>query len=124
MLVKTVLFNINQSAGELATNPVFHTRSKHIDIRTDFVCEDNKRGAFVLDIIQMISRKVVISVRKCRNVLCIKWQKSFISWHAFYDSRGFTVAIIPCMPGNPTFWPWVVIYYFSYVGIFEDWQRS
>ncbi|XP_043481615.1 secreted RxLR effector protein 161-like [Leptopilina heterotoma] len=33
------LFNDNQSAGKLAVNPVFHSRSKHIDIKHHFIRE-------------------------------------------------------------------------------------
>ena len=35
----TTLFEDNQSAITLARNPVYHVRSKHIDIQYHFVCE-------------------------------------------------------------------------------------
>ena len=36
-LADVVIYNDNQGAGKLASNPVFHSRSKHIDIRHHFV---------------------------------------------------------------------------------------
>lgn len=42
-LAKVVIFNDNQSAEKLAANPVFHARSKHIDIKHHFVREALKR---------------------------------------------------------------------------------
>jgi hypothetical protein len=40
-----VIFNDNQSAGKLVNNPVFHSRTKHIDIRYHFVREAAESGA-------------------------------------------------------------------------------
>ncbi|KAH8241720.1 hypothetical protein KR032_007137 [Drosophila birchii] len=34
-----VIFNDNQGAGELTRNPVFHNRTKHVDIRHHFIRE-------------------------------------------------------------------------------------
>ncbi|KYN08004.1 Copia protein [Cyphomyrmex costatus] len=34
---KVLLHNDNQSAGKLAVNPVYHSRSKHIDIKCHFI---------------------------------------------------------------------------------------
>lgn len=34
---QVTLFNDNQGAGRLASNPVFHSRTKHIDIRHHFI---------------------------------------------------------------------------------------
>ena len=34
-----MLYNDNQGAGELVKNPIFHSRTKHIDIRHHFVRE-------------------------------------------------------------------------------------
>ncbi|CAB0042346.1 unnamed protein product [Trichogramma brassicae] len=48
-LSRTIIYNDNQSAGKLATNPVFHARSKHIDIRAHFVREVLKDGKFTLE---------------------------------------------------------------------------
>lgn len=36
-LSKITIYNDNQSAGKLALNPVFHSRSKHIDIKFHFI---------------------------------------------------------------------------------------
>ena len=45
---KLVLFNDNFSAQKLATNPVFHARTKHIDVRHHFVREVVESGKLVL----------------------------------------------------------------------------
>lgn len=36
-LAKMVIYNDNQGAGKLAENPVYHSKSKHIDIRYHFI---------------------------------------------------------------------------------------
>ncbi|KAM0727558.1 Retrovirus-related Pol polyprotein from transposon TNT 1-94 [Formica fusca] len=38
-LIDITLYNDNQGAGELARNPVYHARSKHIEIRQHFIRE-------------------------------------------------------------------------------------
>ncbi|KAM0730365.1 Retrovirus-related Pol polyprotein from transposon TNT 1-94 [Formica fusca] len=38
-LTNVTIFNDNQGAGELARNPVYHGRSKHIDVRYHFIRE-------------------------------------------------------------------------------------
>lgn len=38
-LCDVTIFNDNQGAGELARNPVYHGRSKHIDVRYHFIRE-------------------------------------------------------------------------------------
>lgn len=43
-----ILYIDNKSAIDLAKNPVFHGRSKHIDIRYHFICECVDRGEIVL----------------------------------------------------------------------------
>lgn len=43
-LVNTVIYNDNMGALKLAENPVFHARSKHIDIRHHFVRENLHEG--------------------------------------------------------------------------------
>ena len=37
LLSRVRLYNDNQGAGKLAMNPVFHSRSKHVDIRYHFI---------------------------------------------------------------------------------------
>lgn len=37
LLSRVILHNDNQSAAKLAVNPVFHSRSKHIDIKCHFI---------------------------------------------------------------------------------------
>ena len=43
-----VLFIDNKSAIDLAKNPVFHGRSKHIDIRYHFIRECIERGEIIV----------------------------------------------------------------------------
>lgn len=38
-LTDVTIFNDNQGAGELARNPTYHGRSKHIDVRHHFIRE-------------------------------------------------------------------------------------
>ena len=47
-LAKTTIYNDNQSAGKLATNPVFYARSKHIDIKMHFIRDTLKDEKFEL----------------------------------------------------------------------------
>jgi len=42
----TVIYNDNQGAGRLCKNPVFHNRTKHVDIRHHFVRKTIERGDF------------------------------------------------------------------------------
>ncbi|XP_074342841.1 secreted RxLR effector protein 161-like [Apium graveolens] len=44
-----VLFIDNQSAIDLAKNPVFHGRSKHIDIRYHFIRECMEKGEIIIN---------------------------------------------------------------------------
>ena len=48
-LAKVQLFNDNQSAIKLARNPVYHSRSKHIEIRFHFIREAIQRHPIRLD---------------------------------------------------------------------------
>jgi hypothetical protein len=48
----TVIHCDNQSCIKLSKNPVFHDRSKHIDIRYHFIQDCVQRGAVRLDYIQ------------------------------------------------------------------------
>jgi len=36
-LSKITIFNDNQSAGKLVENPIFHSRTKHVDIKHHFI---------------------------------------------------------------------------------------
>ena len=44
-----VIFNDNQGAQKLAKNPIFHARTKHIDIRHHFVREALEYGLVQLE---------------------------------------------------------------------------
>ena len=49
MLDTTVILCDNQSGIQFSENPVFHDRSKHIDIRYHFIWDMVQRGAVRLD---------------------------------------------------------------------------
>ena len=49
MLDTTVILCDSQSGIQLSENPVFHDRSKHIDIRYHFIRDMVQRGAVRLD---------------------------------------------------------------------------
>ena len=49
MLDTTVILCDNQNGIRLSENPVFHDRSKHIDIRYHFIRDIVQRGAIRLD---------------------------------------------------------------------------
>jgi hypothetical protein len=51
-LEATVIHCDNQSCIKLSENPMFHDRSKHIDIRYHFIWDCVQRGAVRLDYIQ------------------------------------------------------------------------
>lgn len=40
----TIIYNDNQGAGRLCKNPVFHNRTKHVDIRYHFIRKTIERG--------------------------------------------------------------------------------
>ena len=40
----TIVNNNNQSAEKLATNPIHHSRTKHIDVRYHFIREAQEEG--------------------------------------------------------------------------------
>lgn len=74
-LARTVLFNDNQSAGKLAKNPVFHARSKHIDIRTHFVrntIKDAKLELRYLPTEKMPADILTKALPKAKVDICVK----------------------------------------------------
>jgi len=50
-LKTTIIYNYNQGAGQLARNPVFHKRTKHVDIRHHFVRELVEEGTISVNYI-------------------------------------------------------------------------
>jgi hypothetical protein len=48
---KTMILCDNQSCIKMTENPVFHDRSKHIEIRYHFICDMVQRGALKLQYI-------------------------------------------------------------------------
>ncbi|KAL7290151.1 hypothetical protein TKK_0015865 [Trichogramma kaykai] len=72
---KTVLYNDNQSAGKLATNPIFHARSKHIDIRAHFVRDALKSGKFELKYLpteEMTADILTKALPKAKTEFCVR----------------------------------------------------
>jgi len=51
LLKTTIIYNDNQGAGQLARNPVFHKRTKHVDIRHHFVRELVEEGTISVNYI-------------------------------------------------------------------------
>lgn len=58
----------NMSAIDLAKNPMFHGRSKHIDIRYHFIRECVKRGEVVLKHVSSISQRADIMTKALATV--------------------------------------------------------
>jgi hypothetical protein len=48
LLDSTVIYCDDQSCVKLSKNPVFHDRSKHIEIKHYFLCDKFQRGEVVL----------------------------------------------------------------------------
>jgi hypothetical protein len=63
----TVIHCDNQSCIRLSENPVFHDRSKHIDIRYHFIRDCVQRGAMRLDYIQTDEQMVDIFTKALRR---------------------------------------------------------
>jgi hypothetical protein len=51
VLDSTMIYCDNQSCVKLSENPVFHDRSKHIEIKYYFLCDKVQRGEVVLQCI-------------------------------------------------------------------------
>ena len=51
VLDSTVIYCDDQSCVNLSENPVFHDRSKHIEINHYFICDKVQRGEVVLQYI-------------------------------------------------------------------------
>lgn len=75
-----VLFIDNKSAIDLAKNPMFHGRSKHIDIRFHFIRECVERGEIVVKHISgekqradcLTKALATIEFERMRNLLGVK----------------------------------------------------
>ncbi|XP_074328152.1 secreted RxLR effector protein 161-like [Apium graveolens] len=75
-----VLYVDNKSAIDLAKNPVFHGRSKHIDIRYHFIREYVERGEIIIKYVKTDEQKAdvltkvlpVVKFEKMRQLLGVK----------------------------------------------------
>lgn len=69
------LYNDNQGAQKLAYNPVFHKRTKHIDIRHHFIRDAVENKEVILRYLstgEMLADILTKGVSKPKHELCIK----------------------------------------------------
>ncbi|KAL7291669.1 hypothetical protein TKK_0014705 [Trichogramma kaykai] len=74
-LSRITVYNDNQSAAKLASNPVFHARSKHIDIRAHFIREVLKKRKFYLKYLsteEMTADILTKALPKAKVDYCVK----------------------------------------------------
>ena len=72
---KIIIFCDNVGAGKLGKNPVFHARTKHIDIKHHFVREVLARGTIEVEFIsteQMIADIFTKGLPKEKHVWCMR----------------------------------------------------
>lgn len=70
------LFNDNQGAQKLATNPVFHKRSKHIDVRHHFVRDVVANKVITLKYLNTVDMPADIFTKSLSSVKHFKFIKS------------------------------------------------
>ena len=69
------IYNDNQSAQKLARNPIFHDRSKHIDIRYHFLRDalsENKINLKYLSTDEMVADIMTKSLQNVKNAKFVK----------------------------------------------------
>ncbi|KYN22643.1 Copia protein [Trachymyrmex cornetzi] len=74
-LSRVTIHNDNQGAGKLAMNPVFHSRSKHMDIRCHFIRQalsDHPLELIYTPTDDMIADVLTKALRKGKHVSCIE----------------------------------------------------
>lgn len=69
------LFIDNKSAIDLARNPVFHGRSKHVDVRYHFIRECVERGEIVIKHICSDSQRADVLIKVLITIKFEKMQK-------------------------------------------------
>jgi hypothetical protein len=79
-LEATVIHCDNQSCIKLSENPVFHDRSKHIDIRYHFIRDCVQRGVVRLDYIQTDEQMADIFTKALNSQKFEKFKTSKIRW--------------------------------------------
>ena len=77
MLDTTVILCDNQNGIRLSENPVFHDRSKHIDIRYHFIRDIVQRGAIRLDHIGTDEQVVDILTKPLGKVKFLTFREKF-----------------------------------------------
>jgi hypothetical protein len=65
---ETMILCDNQSCIKMTENPVFHDRSKHIEIRYDFICDMVQRGALKLKYISTDEQVVDVLTKPLSRV--------------------------------------------------------
>jgi hypothetical protein len=73
----TVIYYDNQSCIKLLENPIFHDRSKHIDICYHFVCDYVKRGVVELQYISTEEQVADILTCWLWSLIIFLMQRSF-----------------------------------------------
>ena len=73
---RTTLFCDNQSAGKLVKNPVYHARSKHIDIRYQFVRHAYDQRAIDVEYIPTTEMPADVSTKSLSQPLHMKCLKA------------------------------------------------
>ena len=76
MIDTTVILCDNQSGIRLSKNPMFHDRSKHIDIRYHFIRDIVQRGAVMLDHIGTDEQVADILTKPLGKVKCLTFHES------------------------------------------------
>ena len=64
----TVILCDNQSCIKMTENPVFHDRSKHIEIRYHYICDMVQRGALKLQYISTDEQVVDVLTKPLSHV--------------------------------------------------------
>jgi hypothetical protein len=69
------IYNDNQSAQKIATNPVFHNRTKHIDVRHHFVREvvsNEQVNLMYLTTSEMIADVMTKGLNSAKHISCVQ----------------------------------------------------
>ena len=80
MLDTAVILCDNQSGIRLSENPVFHDRSKHIDIRYHFIRDMVQRGAVRLDHIGIDEHVAYILMKPLGKVKFLTFHEKLGMW--------------------------------------------
>jgi hypothetical protein len=68
VLDSTVIYCDNQRCVKLSENPVFHDRSKHIEIKYYFICDKVQKGEVILQYISIDEQTVDILTKPLSKI--------------------------------------------------------